>query len=162
MGKAQYEELEKNGFYFSVPHGVSMWPLVLNKQGILEIHRLERPARRYDFVLYSYGGEQGILHRVLHVREKDYVIAGDNCWRKEYVPKENVVGIVTRFYRKGKWYEVTDPRYLLYVHLWTDFFFIRRPLLYLRDRLKRCAAIAKRKLLGAPRAQERDNGGKLP
>ena len=158
MGRVQYEELEKNGFYFSVPRGVSMWPLVLNKQGILEIHRLERPARRYDFVLYSYGGEQGILHRVLHVREKDYVIAGDNCWRLEYVPKENVVGIVTRFYRKGKWYDVTDWRYLLYVHLWTDFLFIRRPLLYLRDRCRRYAGIVKRKLLGAPRTGK--NGGK--
>ena len=160
MGKAQYEELEKNGLYFSVPHGVSMWPLVLNKQGILEIHRLERPARRYDFVLYSYGGEQGILHRVLHVREKDYVIAGDNCWRREYVPKENVVGIVTRFYRKGKWYEVTDRRYLVYVHLWTDFFFLRAPLLRLRDFRRRCVGFAKRKLRGVLRKQE--NGGERP
>ena len=69
MGKAQLEELEKHGYYFSVPQGVSMWPLVLNKQGILEIHKLEGPARRYDFVLYTRGEEQGILHRVLHVRD---------------------------------------------------------------------------------------------
>ena len=134
MGKEQLKELEKCGKYFSVPKGKSMWPMILNKQGIVEIHRLERPARRYDLVLYTRGKEQGVIHRVLHVREKDYIIAGDNCWKKEYVPKERVAGIAVRFYRKGKWYEVTDPRYLAYVHLWTDFFFIRKPLLYLRDK----------------------------
>ena len=136
MGKAQLEELNKCGRYFSVPSGVSMLPMMRSREGIFEIHRLERPARRYDVVLYIRGEEQGIIHRVLRAREKDYVIAGDNCWQREYIPKEQVVGIAVRFYRRGKWYEMTDPRYLLYAHLWTDLFFIRRPLFYLRDRLK--------------------------
>ncbi len=114
-----------------------MWPMLSGRKGIIEIHKLSRPAKRYDVVLYIRGEEQGVIHRVLHVRENDYIIAGDNCWVKEYVPKERVVGIGTRFYRRGKWFEVTDPRYLIYVHLWTDLFFIRRPLFYLRDKLKR-------------------------
>lgn len=136
MGKAQLEELNKHGRYLSVPRGVSMWPMVLNKEGIVEIEKLERLARRYDLVLYIRGEEQGVIHRVLRVREKDYVIAGDNCWRREYIPKDRVVGIAVRFYRKGKWYEVTDWRYRIYVHLWTDLFFIRMPLLFLRDKTK--------------------------
>ncbi|MBQ6465236.1 MAG: S24/S26 family peptidase [Oscillospiraceae bacterium] len=136
MGKAQLEELNKHGRYLSVPHGVSMWPMILNKEGIVEIEKLERPARRYDLVLYIRGEEQGVIHRVLRVREKDYIIAGDNCWRREYIPKDRVVGIAVRFYRKGKWYEVTDWRYRIYVHLWTDLFFIRMPLLFLRDKTK--------------------------
>ncbi len=136
MGKAQLEELNKYGKYFSVPRGISMRPMILSKEGIVEIHKLEHPARRYDLVLYIRGEDQGVIHRVLHVRDRDYIIAGDNCWQKEYVPKEQVVGIAVRFYRKGKWYEVTDRRYLLYVHLWTDLFFLRRPLFYLRDRVK--------------------------
>lgn len=136
MGKAQLEELNKHGRYLSVPRGVSMWPMILNKEGIVEIEKLERPARRYDLVLYIRGEEQGVIHRVLRVREKDYIIAGDNCWRREYIPKDRVVGIAVRFYRKGKWYEVTDWRYRIYVHLWTDLFFIRMPLLFLRDKTK--------------------------
>ena len=136
MGKAQLEELNKHGRYLSVPRGVSMWPMILNKEGIVEIEKLERPARRYDLVLYIRGEEQGVIHRVLRVREKDYIIVGDNCWRREYIPKDRVVGIAVRFYRKGKWYEVTDWRYRIYVHLWTDLFFIRMPLLFLRDKTK--------------------------
>ena len=77
-----------------------------------------------------------MIHRVLHARGDHYTIAGDNCWQKEYVPKDQIVGIAVRFYRKGKWYEVTDRRYRLYTHLWTDFFFLRRPLLWLRDKGK--------------------------
>jgi len=137
MGKAQLDELERTGKYFSVPKGVSMWPMIPDRQGIVEIHRLDRPARRYDLVLYIRGEEQGVIHRVLWAREDDYVIAGDNCWRKEYVPGDRVVGIAVRFYRHGKWCEVTDWRYRAYVHLWTDLFFIRSPLFRLRDAVRR-------------------------
>ncbi len=137
MGKAQLGELERHGMYLSVPRGVSMWPMILDREGIVEIRRLDHPAERYDVVLYVRGGDLGVIHRVLHACGDHYIIAGDNCWQKEYVPAEQVAGIATRFYRKGKWYEVTDRRYLLYARLWTDLFFIRRPLLYLRDRAKR-------------------------
>ena len=137
MGKAQLEELNKCGRYFSVPSGVSMLPMMRSREGIFEIHRLEGPARRYDVVLYIRGEEQGVIHRVLRAREKDYVIAGDNCWQKEYIPKERVVGIAVRFYRGGRWYDVDNRMYLIYVHLWTDLFFIRRPLFYVRDKIKR-------------------------
>ena len=135
MGKVQLEELERNGFYMSVPKGVSMKPMIFNKQGIVEIRKLEQRARRYDVVLYVRG-EQGVLHRVLHVKGDHYVILGDNCWRLEYVPFDDVKGIATRFYRKGKWYDVDNKWYRLYVHIWVDFLFIKRPLFYIRDKIK--------------------------
>ena len=136
MGKVQLEELEKHGRYFSVPQGVSMMPMIHNKKGVVEVRKLEGEAKRYDLVLYIRGAEQGVIHRVLRVRDKDYIIAGDNCWRKEYVPKEKVVGIIRSFYRNGKWYDVSDRGYQLYAHLWTDLFCIRRPVFYARDRIQ--------------------------
>lgn len=148
MGKAQLEELEKRGMYLSVPSGRSMWPMLRSRQDIVEIRRLERPAKRYDVVLYLRGEDRdGVLHRVLHVREQDYVIAGDNCWWKEYIPKERVAGIATRFYRKGRWYEMDHRGYRLYVHLWTDLFFLRSPLLYVREKARALLGRLKRALL---------------
>ncbi len=145
MGKEQLEELEKHGKYFSVPRGISMWPMIRNKQDIVEIHKLDRMARRYDLVMYTRGpNQQGVVHRVLHVRKNDYIINGDNCWQKEYVPHDKVAGLAVRFCRKGKWYEVTDRKYQIYVHLWTDLFFIRRPILYSRDLGKRIIRRIKR------------------
>ncbi|MBP5166353.1 MAG: S24/S26 family peptidase [Oscillospiraceae bacterium] len=136
MGKAQLEELERHGKYFSVPKGISMKPMLGNRKSVVEIHKLSVPAKLYDLVLYLRPNDQGVIHRVLKVRENDYVIAGDNCWQKEYIAKDRVVGIAVRFCRNETWYEVNDPAYRIYVRLWTDLFFLRRPLFYLRDKLK--------------------------
>ena len=61
-------------------------------------------------------------------------IAGDNCWQREIIPHGQVVGIAVRFYRGGRWHEVTDPGYRLYARVWTDLFYVRRPFLWLRDK----------------------------
>lgn len=137
MSRAQLEELEKHGMYLSSPRGVSMWPMIRQGKDIVEIRALEKTPKRYDLVMYSRTDKQGVIHRVLYKKEDIYVICGDNCHTKEYVKPEQIKGIVTRFYRDGKWHSVTEKPYLLYVHLWTDFFFIRQPLFYIRDKLKR-------------------------
>ena len=133
---SQVEQLEKNGYYLSVPRGISMRPMVLNKEGILEVHKLTGPAKRYDLVMYVRGGKQGVIHRVVKDLGDQYLIIGDNCWRWEYVDKPDVKGIVTRFYRKGKWYDVDNKWYKLYVHIWVDLLFIKRPLFYVRDAVR--------------------------
>ena len=159
MGKVQLEELERSGYYMSVPKGISMKPMILNKEGIVEIRKLEGRAKRYDVVLYTRG-ELGVLHRVMHVKDDHYVIIGDNCWRLEYVPFEDVKGIATRFYRKGKWYDVDNFGYKVYYHLWSDLLFIRRPLFYVRDRFKGLIRRIKRKgsSSGAGSAREEHAG----
>ncbi len=138
MGKEQLEQLEKYGSYLISPKGNSMRPMLRPKKDIVEIHKLNHPAKRYDLVMYTRGAkQQGIIHRVHRVREKDYVIVGDNCWRREYIPREQVAGIVTRFCRNGKWIESDNRLYRIYVHFWTDLFFIRGPILFLCDFAKR-------------------------
>lgn len=132
----QVEQLEKYGYYLSVPRGISMWPMILNKEGIVEIHKLEGEAKRYDLVMYIRGEKQGVIHRVVRVFDDHYLIIGDNCWQYEHVPKEAVKGIAARFFRKGKWYDVDNKWYRLYVHIWVDLLFIKRPLFYARDRIK--------------------------
>lgn len=136
MGREQLEQLKKHGMYLSTPRGVSMNPMLYESDSIAEIHALTRPPARYDVVLYIRGETQGVIHRVLYKKGDVYVINGDNCRQKEYVRKEQICGIVTRFYRKGRWHDVTEPAYRLYAHIWVDLFFIRRPILYLRDKLK--------------------------
>ena len=136
MGRAQLEELRKHGMYLSAPKGVSMNPMLYEADSVAEIHTVTKPPVRYDVVLYIRGEEQGVIHRVLYKKDDVYVINGDNCWQKEYVRPEQIRGIVTRFYRKGRWHDVTEPMYRIYSHIWVDMFFIRRPVLYFRDKLK--------------------------
>ncbi len=136
MGKEQIEELEKHGKYISVPSGISMRPMIHGRQDAVMIEKLSDEPKRYDLVMYVRGNNQGVIHRVIKKRENDYVICGDNCWQLEYVKPEQIKGIVTEFYRKGKWHSISEKAYKLYVHIWVDFLFVKRPLFYVRDKIK--------------------------
>jgi len=136
MGKEQLEQLQKNGVFLSVPHGDSMRPMIRSMRDVLEVSALTREPKRRDLVYYQRPDGQGVLHRVLKVEKNRFYIVGDNCWQIETVLREHIQGIVLRFCRKGKWHSTEELGYRLYVRLWTDLFFLRRPILYFRDRRK--------------------------
>lgn len=72
-------------------------------------------CRLHDVVLYKRG-EKYILHRIVQVREHDYVILGDNCFTKEYgITDADILAVMVAFIRKGRNYTVDDPRYRRYV-----------------------------------------------
>lgn len=135
MENEQLRQLKERGVYISVPHGVSMKPMLTDRDCAVEVRALDREPRRYDLVMYIRGESQGVIHRVIRPGDP-CLILGDNCWQREWIPRERIAGIVTRFYRKGKWHSVEDKSYLLYVHLWTNLLFLRRPLFYFRDKVK--------------------------
>lgn len=137
MGNAQLELLERTGHYISVPKGISMRPMLRGGQDAVVIEKLAVRPKRYDLVMYIRGREQGVLHRVIREKAGQFIICGDNCWQLEYVKPEQIRGIVTEYCRKGKWHGVDWLPYRLYVHLWVDLLFIRRPVFYIRDRIRR-------------------------
>lgn len=137
MGKVQIEQLEKHGSYLSVPNGISMRPMIVGGRDAVLVKKLRNKPKRYDLVMYVRADMQGVIHRVVRYEKGRYVIIGDNCWQLEYVKPEQIKGIVTEFCHKGKWHKTDEKMYSLYVHLWMDFLFIKRPLFYVRDKLKR-------------------------
>lgn len=100
---------------------------------IMHYYRMFIPleqAKKYDAVLYKCGNRY-ILHRILKVREKDYVICGDhNIWREYGITDDQILGVMTRVIRDGKSIYPTDWKYKLYVHLWCDFYHVRAAILY--------------------------------
>ena len=137
MGKAQFEMLERDRRYISVPKGISMRPMIKGKQDAVVIEKIKEKPKRYDLVIYVRGEELGVIHRIIHVKEDHYIICGDNCWQLEYVKPEQIKGIVTEYCRNGKWHNVNNIPYKIYVHLWVDLLFIKRPIFYFRDKIKR-------------------------
>lgn len=138
MGKAQLEQLEKYGHYLSVPKGISMRPMIRGGRDACLIERITRKPKRYDLVMYiRQPNFQGVIHRVVRFENGKYVIIGDNCWQLEYVRPDQIKGIVTEFCHKGKWHKVDEKLYMLYVHIWVDLLFLKRPLFYVRDKMKR-------------------------
>ncbi len=95
--------------------GVSMLPLLRQDRDVVCIEKKTAArCRPGDVALYRKDGRY-ILHRVLKVRESDYVILGDNCVAKEYgVTDEDVLGVMTGFTRGGRTHRVDDRGYRLY------------------------------------------------
>ena len=85
MRKSTFEEeIARNGFLLYRNVGDSMLPLIRQGKDLLLIARKpEGRLRKYDVPLYRRDSGQYVLHRILKVRENDYVICGDNRWRCE-------------------------------------------------------------------------------
>lgn len=139
MNKSTFEEeLAKSGKLVYTNVGTSMMPLLRQHRDLFIIKKkTEERCRKYDTVLYKRG-DNYVLHRILKVTPTDYVICGDHCYRREYgVTDKQILGIMTGFVRDGKEIPVTDKRYLLYVHMWCDFFYIRAGILKAKEILRR-------------------------
>ena len=140
MNEVTYQqELQRSGHLIYTNVGDSMMPMLRQKRDLLIIEPRPRGrCRRYDVVLYQRPSGQYVLHRIMKVRKKDYVLCGDNRMIKEYGVQEDwIFGILTGFVRDGTRISVTDWRYRCYVHLWCDFFWIRAGVIYLRAVMQR-------------------------
>ncbi len=105
------------GEYVTQVRGVSMYPMLRYRKDPILIHPLDGPVRPYDVVVYALT-DRYVVHRVLEVHPDLYVIRGDNCVGKEYVPRRLVVGIVVGFWRFGRYVPVTNGLYRAYSRLW--------------------------------------------
>ena len=111
--------LDENGSLIYSNVGVSMLPLL--RQG-KDLFILEKKKSEHfkigDVVLYRRNNKY-VLHRIIDVRENDYVILGDNCLEKEYGIKDvDIIAIMTGFIRNGKKYSVNDFVYKAYSFIW--------------------------------------------
>lgn len=130
--------LRETGHYLSVPKGKSMWPMIKSKQDVVDIVPVSHTLKKYDLALYYRPSENRcVLHRILAVEDGSYIFYGDNCWEREVVPFEYVMGVAVQFCKNGKWISVKNRKYQLYVHLWCDCLTIRRGIFWIRDRVDR-------------------------
>ena len=126
------EQLKNKGYLVYTNVGVSMMPLLRQRRDLIEIRPIIGRAKKYDAVLYKRGSKY-ILHRVIKVRETDYVIVGDNCiWREYGIRDDQILGVMTRVIRNGREITPDDFWYKVYVHLWVDFYHMRASILYIR------------------------------
>ena len=100
--------------------GVSMLPLLRQGRDLFVVEKRGSGRSKVgDVVLYRRPPDKYVLHRIVEVREKDYVILGDNCAYREYgVTDDDILGVMTGFVRDGKQHTVTERGYRLYTFLW--------------------------------------------
>ena len=119
--KLSYEEyMDKYQRLVRTNVGVSMLPLLRQGRDLFIVEK-RGPGRLKagDVVLYRRPPDKYVLHRIVEVREKDYVILGDNCVNREYgITDDDILGIMTGFVRDGKQHTVPERGYRLYRFLW--------------------------------------------
>ena len=145
--KVTYEEvLEKHGKIIYKNVGTSMMPLLRQNRDLMIIEkRPQGRLKKYDAVLYKSKGGKYILHRILKDGENDYTICGDHCIRREFGIKDSqILGVLTGVVRDGKTISVTDKKYLFYVHLWCDFFYVRICILAVKQLVRRVGSKIKK------------------
>ncbi|WP_303805043.1 S24/S26 family peptidase [Ruminococcus flavefaciens] len=139
MNKSTFEEqLAQNGKLIYTNKGDSMMPLIKQDRDLLIIEPAIGRLKKYDVPMYKRDSGQYVLHRILKVREDDYVICGDNRWVKEYgIQDRHIIGVLTAVVRDGKEISVNSWKYKLYVHLWCDMFPIRAFIVHAVNKIKR-------------------------
>lgn len=101
-----------------------MQPMLHENRDIVVIQATEEPLKPMDVAFYKRG-EQYILHRVISVKDDDYLIRGDNTYVMERVPRDAVIGVLTSFQRKGKTVSAEDFRYRAYARIWNVLYPLR-------------------------------------
>ena len=100
--------------------GVSMLPLLRQGRDLFTVRRKgSERCKAGDVVLYRRPPDRYVLHRVIEVRENDYVILGDNCIAKERgIKDEDILGIMTSFVRNGRQHSTDEAGYRFYTAVW--------------------------------------------
>lgn len=146
-------ELAERGKIIHTNVGTSMMPLLRQNRDVMIIERPTGRLKKYDVPLYKTKSGKYILHRILKVRENDYVICGDHCTRREYgITDEHIIGVLTGVIRDGKTISMNDFSYKLYYHLWCDFFYIRVAIIKTKAFFKRAFRFLRRKLFGGKKS----------
>ena len=100
------------------PNGVSMLPML--RQGVDRVvfSPLPEKLHKFDLPLYQRKIGQYVLHRIVRV-EQTYTCIGDNHFDYERgLVHDQMIALVTAFYRGERRYEVTDWRYKAYCRIW--------------------------------------------
>ena len=126
MGIFKIEDvLEKEGIYIATISGISMYPMLRNRRDTVIIKPYKGRLKKFDVPLYRVG-DRYVLHRIIKVLPDSYVIRGDNLAEKEYgITDENILGVMTSFYRDEKEIKLNSLAYKTYVFVWHNIFYLR-------------------------------------
>ena len=139
------EILAENGEVTFSPAGTSMLPLLRSKKDTIVIKKTDGKLKKYDVPLYRRADGSFVLHRVVGINSDGYIMCGDNQTDREYsIKDEQIIALMSSFYRRGKHIDCSSCGYRIYSHIWVFIMPMRR---FFR-RIKFIFGKARRKLFG--------------
>ncbi len=109
------EQIKDGKTVVFAPKGTSMLPLL--RQGVdnVVIKKAPPKLKKYDLPLYRRENGQFVLHRVVGVGKKSYVMCGDNQIQRERgITDANVLAVAAGIYRGDKYISCDNAEYLRY------------------------------------------------
>ena len=100
------------------PKGISMLPMLRQEKDSVVLSPVPSHLKKYDLPLYRRDDGRYVLHRVVGVGQT-YTCMGDNQFEEETgLRHDQMIGLVTAFYRGNRRITVTDPIYWIYCRIW--------------------------------------------
>ena len=101
------------------PKGTSMMPMLRQGIDMVVLAPLPGKLKKYDLPLYQRPGGQYVLHRIVKVTPEGYTCSGDNQFAYEPgVRHDQMIGVVTGFYRGEEYISVTRLSHRFYRCFW--------------------------------------------
>ena len=137
MNKLTYEEIiRRDGKYIFTPVGTSMLPLLRQRRDTVLVEDSFGIFKKNDVVLYKRKSGEYILHRILKIENDSFTMCGDNQTDLEKgIRKEQILGVMTAFWRGEKMVKTTNTLYRLYTNVWCFSLRLRRIMLSIYRRL---------------------------
>lgn len=122
------------------PQGISMLPMIRQNVDRVVLSPITSKLNKFDLPLYQRDDGHFVLHRIVKVGET-YTCIGDNQFELEHgLRHDQMIAVVTAFYRGDKLHSVREPGYWLYCRFWHYSrpirHFWRRGINYLRRHLR--------------------------
>ena len=100
------------------PRGISMLPMLRQGRDSVLLSPVPERLKKYDLPLYRRDNGKYVLHRIVEAGE-NYTCVGDNQFDLEKnLRHEQMIALVTVFYRNGREISVNALGYRLYCRLW--------------------------------------------
>lgn len=138
MAESTFEQvIAERGELIYTNVGDSMYPLI-QPRDLLVIKKPELPLKRLDIPLYKRDNGQYVLHRIVKIKNGEYIMCGDNRYAfEEGITDRHIIGVLSAIIRKGETISVYSPSRRVYAHLWSDFMPFRRGVLFIKRRTKK-------------------------
>ncbi len=128
-------ELKEHGSFAACAVGESMRPQLRGGRDMAVIESLSGKPRKYDVILFKDKASRYVLHRVVKIKNGVYITRGDNTYFTETVAPESILGILTKYNKNGKSYDVNSLSVRLYARSRVFFYPLRKLYFGIRKRL---------------------------
>lgn len=108
--------INEKGFLVYSIVGTSMYPLLKEKSDSVHLIKINRKLKKNDVILYKRNNGQYVLHRLVKIKNGNYVFCGDNQCQKEYgIKDQNIIAIMEGYYKKEKYCSINSFKYKIYI-----------------------------------------------